>query len=205
MKGIWYSRPSLLYRAIRACLVPLAKLVNFVDWRCGRPFLALKNTDLMALIATAEPGMVILTYTKHNLANLLIGGKVQHAALVLRRGLVVEATAKGVQIRSMQKLLAQCDGVVLMEPTFATKEQRMLALQFAVDQIGKEYDYDFEYSLSTNKSFYCSELVWWSYDQALAPAVAPFQPRKILGAWTLKPVDILTSEYWVERTIWSGK
>lgn len=193
-RGIWYTRPPDLYRFLRFLLANLGRLSDHIDWRFGRPYKA-DMSDLLALLRLAKPGSIVLTHTDYNLCNSLIPGRWDHATLVSAKGRVLEATREGVHESSFSKLLSHCDAVCILEPMFGTEEQANAAVSAARSQIGKPYDYDFEYRLEGGTSYYCSELCWWSWDSALKPLVAPFQPRYVLGAWTLSPQDIRDSDY----------
>jgi uncharacterized protein YycO len=194
MKGIWYREPSWFCRAVRAVMGPLGRAANHVDWRLGRPYKTNAH-DLEALRTYAVPGSVVLTHTDYNLANLLIPGYWDHATLVADGRHVVEAVGEGVRLKTFEELLAHCDDICILEPTFADAAMMSRAVDNALGQLGRPYDFDFDYRLEGDEAFYCSELVWWSYDQACKPLVAPFQPGYILGQWTLCPQNIFDSDY----------
>jgi uncharacterized protein YycO len=182
---------------VRAAIKPLGALSGHVTWRFGRKF-GVSKIDVESLLKLARPGDVILTHTKYSLANSLIPGKWDHAALVYKEDLVIQATTHGVGVAGFSRLCTGVDAVCLLRPMFATEGQRSQAVMNALSQVGKPYDFDFEYRLDGGNSFYCSELVWWSYDVALQPAVAPFKPDFVLGRWTLAPQSIRDSEYWTK-------
>jgi len=196
VKGIWYRKPSRLSSAIYWLMGPLGRAANHVDWRFGRPF-GTTPADLQALREHTVPGSVVLTHTDYNLLNkVCIPGRWEHAAMVVNKDHVIEATGKGVHVTSFEDLLSHCDDICILEPTFASPAMMDKAVDYAMAQLGKPYDFEFDYQLEGGQAFYCSELVWSSYDNACKPLVAPFQPGYIMGQYTLAPQNIYDSEYW---------
>jgi len=161
------------------------------------------NEDDFGMIkAMAKPGMVIVTRTSGEASNLFIPGFWTHAAIVYGANgsedgeiRVVQATRAGVVATGLPSFLFSKDYVMLLDPIFADAQQKIAAANWAFDQIGKPYDWDFlppeltETGITTPKSFYCSKLVWASYLQACGPNV-PFTLRTTLGVPTVAPDDL---------------
>lgn len=194
-KGVWFRKPSYLATSVRFLAGWIGKLANHVDWRGSRPK-GVSTGDLLSVLELAEPGMVILTHTEYNLLNLILPGYYDHATLVSGHNELIEATGEGVNKHSIVKALSHCDKICLLKPLFATKELMEKAVVEATSQLGKPYDYNFEYQLEGDEKFYCSEVILWSYDQACKPLVAPFQPDYFLGQYTITPENIRKSQYW---------
>lgn len=149
--------------------------------------------------ALMTPGMVFVTRTNGQLDNIAIPGFWSHAAQVSDRSHVVEATGRGVHASNIYDFLLRKDYAVLLRPKFASPDQMLVAAQFAVDQIGAKYDYNFldvaagEAEIAAGKAvdqrvFYCSKLPWASYRKACGPNV-PFTTRMTLGVLTVVPSD----------------
>lgn len=195
MRGVWFRKATWFATLIRKLAGLIGKLANKVDWRGDRPK-GVTLADIQSIFLLAEPGMVILTHTDYNLLNLLISGKWDHAMLYSAYNKIIEATSAGVNEKSLYLALSHCDSICLLKPIFADKNLMDKAVDFARSQLGKEYDYNFEYQLDGDEKYYCSEVIWASYDHACQPLAAPFQPDYHLGQFTLSPQDIRDSEYW---------
>jgi len=188
IKSVWDTKPSWIATAVRFVLRIVGPVLNQFDWRFGRPQ---GTTDLdAAALLNSKPGSIVLTHTDYNLTNSLIPGYFDHAAMVLPGYRIIESTGKGVGFTNAKVLLSHCDSIAILEPVFANEELKLKACKIASEQDGAGYDYEFDFVLSNNKKFYCSELIWWSYDQACKPLMAPFTPRYVLGEWTLAPQNI---------------
>jgi uncharacterized protein YycO len=197
IKSIWYSTPKWYHKVIRAIAAPFAKHAGKIDWRNGRRFKITQDKKDQFMMRV-RPGRIILTHTDYNLANILIPGFFDHVAIVVDSEYCVQATSKGVHRKRIRDLLDECDTAALLSPKFVSIQKMKKASQYALGQLGKEYDYDFEYRLEGNEKFYCSELGWWAYDQLFKPGAAPFTPKWILGRWTLSPQD-----YWDAKDKWN--
>lgn len=158
--------------------------------------------DFSKIKSLAKPGMVIVTRTIGEFSNLFIPGFWTHAAIVYgadgsedNQIRVVEATRAGVVVTGIARFLFSKDYVMLLEPIFADAQQKVVAANWAFDQVGKPYDWDFlppevtASGITTPKSFYCSKLVWAAYLAACGPNV-PFTLRTTLGVPTVAPDDL---------------
>lgn len=124
------------------------------------------NSDLL--------GCVVLTKQNWQLSNLIISGYWEHAALIVSDGCVIEATNRGVIKRNIPECLSDKDDYIILKPLFASAEERQKAIHYADTLVGDEYDYSFS---KGNNRWYCSEIIWASYDKALEEN--PFTPRSI--------------------------
>jgi len=164
------------------------------------PFTRKKITgeDFLAIQSILNVGDVLLTKTHGELTNILIPGDWSHAMIYVGDGSVVEAIGRGVSRRSLPVAVLSKDRICVLKPLFATPEQMVLASEFAIKQIGKPYDYDFK---SNNKAFYCSELVYASYNEATG-GETPFKLRESFGVPTAIPDDIfLAASKWEVKWI----
>lgn len=130
-------------------------------------------------------GQVLVSRTEGEASNLLIPGFWSHAALVADSQYVYEAIGRGVVRTDIVTFLTSKDYVLLIEPTFANAAQREVAVKWAAKMEGRPYDYHFT---SSNRAFYCAELVWAAYQEACGKNV-PFTLRKTLGVDTVVPQD----------------
>lgn len=179
-------------------------ITPFLKWSSGKhlPFThkLITGLDYYQIEYLLQPGDIFLTRIRGELTTLIIPGFFSHAAIYCPEGagdvneFVMEAEGPGVVRTDLVSFLLSKDYVVIRRPRL-TEDQRILAAQYATAQRGLPYDYNFKFSMSGQKAFYCSELVWWSYAQAcaLAKVECPFVPVDQLGVATITPDDIYTS------------
>lgn len=100
-----------------------------------------------------------------------------------RHGYVAEAIPRGVRISALQTCL-RADHVAVMRPRLAPAELAG-ALADALGHLGKPYDFEFDFNVSTR--IVCTELVYRAYHGRGAIA---FDLVKRLGRWTLTADDL---------------
>lgn len=189
---------------LRQLILKLAKPVliwighfNFIKYFFGatysieyEPFI--KSFNLMN-------GDAILSRTDYNATNMLIEGYWKHVGMIdlalnPSKPHVIEATAKGVIRRSLEDFLEDKSQVMPKRPIFCGADARNDAVKFATSLIGSPYDWAV---ISDNEGYYCSEVIWKAYDEAVKPS--PFEPRETLGVLTVTPEDIaLANRKWVK-------
>lgn len=124
-----------------------------------------------------------------NLIRLFTWSEYSHVGFVLPGGNLILDTmfsTGGVEIRSMAELKAQATDVfIITYPHLSEK-----ALDIARTQVGKPYDWTaicgipFRRNWQEDDSWFCSELVAWSCEQAGTPMVNQ-------KAWRVTPQDLL--------------
>jgi uncharacterized protein YycO len=148
------------------------------------------SRDYRTLKEKCIPGTILLSTTRGEITNLFIPGKYKHAAIVVNENEVTEAVGKGVIRTDLIDFLMTKDYVIALNPLFAKPSEMKKAAQVAIDQEGK--DYDFDIILSDFESFYCSELIYFAYDEVIEGI--PFVPREVMGRDTIIPSDFLAAE-----------
>jgi uncharacterized protein YycO len=167
------------------------------------------------IVDRLEPGTILLSRIRGEASNLLIPGFWTHAAIytptknVKMSEQVTEACGVGVREEDLVTWMTTKDYVCALEPKFVDVNKpgiMIRAAEIAVEQLGKPYDYQLDFSLSNNNAFYCSELVWWSYDKACKERdiPCPFVPMLSLGVPTITPNDISLATKHFE-TIWTTR
>lgn len=145
--------------------------------------------------SSIQTGDVILSRIDYLATNLVIGGFWKHAGILkTENGLVyvIEATSKGVQKRLLYKFLENKTHIMIRRPIFCEIKSRVKAVEFAENLIGLPYDWGI---ISTNDAYYCSEVIWASYEDAVNPS--PFTPRETFGEMAVTPEDIaLAKKKW---------
>jgi hypothetical protein len=183
------SQSALLSLFLRICS-PFSKVINRINWRFGRPFHCThKKTGQMR--EKIKPGMVILTHKKYELTSMFIPGYWTHSALVTSPGLVIEATAKGVGMNTLDAFFSTVDDFIVLSPRFCCPETMKKAGERASTLVGFPYCFDFR---NSPEMFYCSGLICWVYSQTLIerdqPHKIPFVMRDYLSGSIIRPMDL---------------
>lgn len=145
------------------------------------------------LMMDIKPGDVLLSRRNRETTNFLIPGHWKHAAMYIGEGRVIEAVGRGVVESSLLEFCTTKDSVVCLRSTFCSTADAELAVVYAKKLRGMPYDYLVEHdqSMTVNLAFYCSEVIWWSYDRVYHASgeKSPFEPRVTLGVPTITPQD----------------
>jgi len=130
-------------------------------------------------------GDILLSREKFHFTNMCIGGFWSHAA-IYGDGQVVEAVAPCVQLVDFRDWALQKHYWCVLRPNQKDNTSGRDAFAFAKKQLGYLYDYGFE---RQNKLYYCSELVFDSWEAHSIWAQEEFLRRKANGDWTVLPED----------------
>ena len=108
-----------------------------------------------------------------------------------------EATYEGVHDSDLIDFCLQKDRIAIVRPKLS-QETRMLSIEASFSMLGKPYDFLF---VEGDSSFYCSELIFWSYNSACRIDQIDFQMKKneIMGVQTFLPDDFLVENEMLER------
>lgn len=172
---------------IRSSLLNIAYPVLSVAGRIGLPKRLIPEMFIVESWRRGKPGDVFVTRTNWEASNLLTPKDFWKHAAICRgehRKFVIEAVGKGVQATGFLEFLMGKDYAMLLRPKFADAEQAAKAAVKAMSLVGQPYDFQF---MPANRAWYCSEVVWWSYDAALEKS--PFTPRETMGVQTVTPQD----------------
>lgn len=99
---------------------------------------------------------------------------------------IIEALRPGVQINTLEHFLNIDDMLVLRDPSL-NDEQRKDFLIRAFNQIGKDYDFNFD--VETDKKIVCSEIVYVVFHNIKWPT------EKSLGRYTISPDNVASKIY----------
>jgi uncharacterized protein YycO len=116
---------------------------------------------------TLKTGDILFTYSP-GLISQIIPGHWNHVGMYVGNGWVIESDENGVHYSSLAEWCGSNgpDELALGRVKTATNSQRQSAVNFAIAQLGKGYDYWWPSKQVYGSSYYCSELVWASYKQA---------------------------------------
>jgi len=121
-----------------------------------------------AIKISIRPGDIFLSKKIGEATNLVIDGFFKHGAIYApapERPEVVEAIGHGVDESDINEFLYKKDYVKVVRAKFLTAEERAQVAAIAREQIGKPYDFLFDYAEEDNAAFYCFELIAWSIRQ----------------------------------------
>jgi hypothetical protein len=94
---------------------------------------------------------------------------------------VVEALRNGVQLDTLPAFM-NVDDVAILRPKYLSMEARREAVNLALGNLGKKYDFNFD--VNTTETIVCSELVYIVYPQI------DFVTKRVLGSFAITPDDI---------------
>lgn len=178
--------------------------LGLVRWRSGK----LKNDQqmLQAVMSHLQPGDILLEKSPFTLTDKTIPGHFGHVAIyigsieqlrdmgaldlpLVQKNLesiaaghsVVEALRNGVQLDRLQDFM-NVDDVAILRPRHLTAEERLHAVNLALGNLGKEYDFNF--NVNTTETIVCSELAYLTY-----PSI-DFVTKRVLNSFTISPDDV---------------
>jgi len=167
----------------------IIKVFHNTSWRFGRPYKCHNyNPDRVSHLF--RPGMVLLTRKEHQLSNYFIPGYWTHSAMILPHGQIIEATGKGVGVKTICDFFRSIDDFMLLRPRFCNEERMLHASHHASSLIGYPYSFDFK---GSGNAYYCAQLVitayarscGWNREETFPPAgFRQFQEGKII-----RPID----------------
>jgi uncharacterized protein YycO len=108
--------------------------------------------------------MVILSHKEYEFTNFFIRGYWTHAAMVISQDTVVEAVSKGVIKKSLKDFISTLDDFCIIMPRHCDSDEMIKASEFVQKVVGYPYNFTFR---SREDSYYCSELIYRVYLEAL--------------------------------------
>lgn len=131
------------------------------------------------------PGDILISREAWHFTNLFIPGFWSHAA-IYGNGQVVESVAPMVQIVDWRDWVIEKHNWCVLRPTQTDNSSGRDAFSYAKTTLGRFYDYQFK---KNNSNFFCSELVYESWEAASMWGQDTFIKRKTFGQWTVTPDD----------------
>lgn len=139
--------------------------------------------------------VTVIFSRRHHLGSVLLRwwmySRFSHCAFVTPEGTVIEATAHGVQERTLESFLGETSEHELVEIPCANPAQ---VIAIARQQLGKPYDwwgilgFWFRRDLQRDDAFVCSELIAWCFQEAGYPL---FRRQ----AWRISPETLYLPNY----------
>lgn len=103
-----------------------------------------------------KAGDILLRRTEGTSGNWFIPSWWKHAGVYVGDGQVVDATFHGIHKRSFKSFMTEGDHVMIVRAKNLSTEQRQSIANYAEHQIGKPYDFDFDFVDEARQS--CTEL-----------------------------------------------
>lgn len=139
----------------------------------------LSPTEYRAVKNMLEPGDIVLAGDHRHMSAVMIGGAVTHSLLALGGTSLIHAVGHGVEKTKLRALFKQYDTLAVMRPRLDAAQKGSVipvACAWAVAQIGKPYDYEFD---TDTEKFFCTQLVNRAYHEAgYDLALAPMEPEE---------------------------
>ena len=175
---------------------PILKKVGKVHMPYSRKLIT--GDDYYRLKERMISGHILVSFTRGELTNVLIPGGWSHIAMYVGKDRVIEAVGKGVVETSLVDFVMTKDYVACVSPTFCTPWKMIEAAELAETQIGKPYDYGFDWQIGNQEAFYCAEFPYWCYSKVVPKAEMGFRLKEVMGGLTIVPDDyMLAKKYFI--------
>lgn len=103
-----------------------------------------------------RPGDILLRRTEGTSGNYFIPSWWKHAGVYVGDGQVVDAAFKGIGKGSFKSFMTEGDSIMIVRPKNLSTQQREAVADYAKRQVGKPYDFDFDFLDEARQS--CTEL-----------------------------------------------
>lgn len=126
----------------------------------------LNHWDLVKARVNLKKGDVVLWGNLREVSSLFIKGPVTHASLYIGRKKFVEAVGDGVTVNALHHFFTEYDTLIILRLPKKTKNKKRkvkIAIETALQQVGKPYDFGFHKGAD---QFFCTELVNYAYQKA---------------------------------------
>jgi uncharacterized protein YycO len=143
-KSIWYR--------LKVALIDFACNIDFKSAAMNR----LTESEAFQARVLMRPGDVLLRRTEGTTGNFFNPSWWKHAAVYVGNGKIVEATFHGVQTITVKEFFEHGDHVTVLRPKGTDAKDRQAIARVAKAQVGKEYDFDFDFMDPSRVS--CTEL-----------------------------------------------
>lgn len=171
--------------SLRSRLLGLSVPIQKQMQKLHPPYAQTTVSQAESAMKTMQPGDILLSREAWHFTNLFIPGFWSHAA-IYGYGKVVESVAPMVQTVDWRDWVIEKHNWCVLRPFQPDNTSGRDAFSFANGSLGRFYDYGFQ---KNNNLFFCSELVYDSWEAHSTWAQGTFVKRKTLGEWTVTPDD----------------
>jgi len=169
---------------LSSMLIKLYTLIGDFRWATTPPKTKAKQIREV-LKLNLNPGDVLARKYDYFLDSYLLpGNPYTHSALYIGDNKIVESVAEGVVLTDIIDFIVNTDAFIILRPEYNHTQNEYKATQFALSQLGKEYDCLF----SDKDKWYCHEIV----ARSLMEGGVHIQPiARKYGIWPLKFTKII--------------
>lgn len=172
-------------KQLLSAAIPFQHVIDAI----GKPDPLVTDEQYLAGRAVLRDGSVLLAHDEWQATNLFIPGFWKHAA-IYSKGYVHEAIGSGCRKVLVERWLLQKDNFFIGHAAFAVDPDKLE--WFLCQQDGKPYNFLFDtetlnFQLTSQKAWYCAELVYGSLKYAADPAQFNLQLQTIMGDLTIPP------------------
>ncbi len=118
-----------------------------------------KGNHIRIMLDELRDGDIICRSYSCYLDSHFIKGKYTHSGIYCGMN-IVHAVAEGVQSIDVIDFVKDCDSFIILRPPYQSTEHAIKAMAFAIENIGKPYDFLFD--KAETDFFYCHELTYKS-------------------------------------------
>lgn len=151
--------------------------------------------EYFAALNLIKIGDVLCSRHRFAFTNMIIPGFFKHVAMYVGvingKPTVIEAIGTGVRLKTLAEFMLTKDYVIITRGAFVTEQIANKAVEKGSEIIGLPYDYELR---SGNKTFYCAEVPWYCYNEAmmdLGLGECPFEMKEHFGQLSVAPDDYI--------------
>lgn len=140
----WYKKgaANLIYMAGN---IRIHKRMNF-----------LTEQDRKNLMSTVEPGDIIAVGNLRKLYSVVLRNPLTHTILYAGKNRFIHATGNGVEFTTEEHIFKKYDTLAVFRMPNETKNVTSSVIAYALDQIGKPYNFGFKES---EERYFCTQLI----------------------------------------------
>lgn len=135
----------------------------------------MKYQDVLDVLKVIKPGDIIVTRTMGEFSTVVIPGFWKHAALYVGDETIIHAVAPVVTKEHIQNLIMRTDFVAVMRLNVINDKLAYKIIEAAKTFLGLPYDFYFD--VESEKSMYCSELIYHSINDGLETKAVELRDR----------------------------
>lgn len=174
---------NIFIKIVLFILSPISKIVAFFHI----PDSDTTTEEFEQIKSLIKNGDCLVSRDKYALSNIFMPGEWKHAAIYLD-GYIYEAVTSGLRKTSLEEFFYKKDFVGLCRYAPLSIAQVEYGKQFLNGKLGKKYDWDF--SLSNDDRYYCSELCYLFYCYLFENFHLKFKMSKYFKQDVIRPTDM---------------
>jgi len=154
----------------------------------------LRKRDFHKSMKKLQPADLVLVGTHQRVSSFIIRGIVTHSLLYIGEKKLIHSVADGVEIMKYKDLFKIYDTLIVLRPRHITEEMSKKTIEFALQQLNKPYNYNFQVD-EHGDTFFCTELINNSYKQAgVKTGLENSDPTTIIPS-PLRPTEFINNNF----------